>query len=156
MGELEIEGRWFHFRARGHHNVSALHETTIEITKDDYLTRRGDCIVGVSSEAGANDLPAWLKERIRQGWVVVVVLCSGDVCDSVVGRGDPRLELSDGHKMIMRRSSYVEPSTIMIRSNKAARELRRDLVSTLASGSALDVYVTALPREPQSYPKGAG
>ncbi len=149
---MEIEGRWFHFRAQGHQNVTALHRSTIEITKDSYLTRRGDCIVGVSSEASAADLPAWLKERIRLGWVIVVVLCSNDVCDSIVGRGDPRLELSDTRKLIMRKSSYVEPSTLLVRGSKAAGELRRDLVETLAEGSPLDVYVTALPPGSRSYP----
>ncbi|MGC9209849.1 MAG: DUF371 domain-containing protein [Acidilobus sp.] len=145
MVPRELEGRWFAFRAFGHRNVTALHSTTIEITKDDYLTKRGDCIIGVSSEAGAGDLPDWLKERIRSGWLVVVVMCSGGYCDSVVGQGDPRLELSEGRKMIFRRSSYVEPSTVMIRSNKAAKDIRREVVKALASGEPLDVYITAVP-----------
>ena len=142
-----VEGRWFHFRARGHPNVTALHRTTLEITKENWLTKRGDCIVGVSSEASVADLPSWLKDAIRGGATVVVVLCAGDVCDSVVGRGDPGLELSDPRRMILRRSTYKEPATLMISSSKAAGDLDRRLVSRLSSGAQLDVFVTALPRQ---------
>ena len=146
---MEIEGLWFHFRAQGHENVTARHPTTIEITKEGFLTKRGDCIIGVSSEAGALDLPGWLKERIRAGWIVIVVLCASEICDSVVGVGDPGLELSGSTKIILRKSTYVEPSTVMLRANKAARDLRRDLVKALSEGSGLDVYMTAVP--PPSY-----
>ncbi|MGC9072051.1 MAG: DUF371 domain-containing protein [Acidilobus sp.] len=145
MAGREFEGRWYSFRAKGHQNITALHPTTIEITKDDYLTKRGDCIVGVSSEAGASDLPAWLKDRIRSGWLVVVVLCSGGFCDSIVGHGDPRLELTENRKIILRRSSYVEPSTVMLRGNKAAKDVRREVIKALSDGHMLDVYITAIP-----------
>ena len=141
-----IEGRWLHFKARGHPNVTAAHRTTLEITKDDWLTERGDCIVGVSSEASTADLPSWLKDAIRGGATVIVVLCAGGICDSVVGRGDPGLELSDPRRMIVRRSTYKEPATLMISSSKAARDLDRRLVSQLSAGAQLDVFITALPR----------
>jgi hypothetical protein len=67
----------------------------------------------------------------------------------VVGVGDPGLELSGSTKIILRKSTYVEPSTVMLRANKAARDLRRDLVKALSEGSGLDVYMTAVP--PPSY-----
>ena len=140
-----VEGRWLHFRARGHPNVTATHGTTLEITKEGWLTERGNCIVGVSSEASAADLPGWLKDAIRGGSEVVLVLCAGDVCDSLVGRGDPGLELSDPRRMIVRRSTYKEPATLMVRSNKAARDVDRRLVDLLAAGAQLEVFITALP-----------
>lgn len=140
----ELESRWFHFRAKGHPNVRATHRTTIEITREESLTPRGDCIIGVSSEASANDLPPWLKERIRSGHLVVLVLCAGNICDSVIGHGSPQLTLKSTVKMIIRRSGYVEPSTIMLESSKAARDLRRDLVEALSQGQYLDVYITTL------------
>jgi hypothetical protein len=40
----------------GHPNVLGLHKRTIEITKDDYLTERGDCIIGINSNKSCNDL----------------------------------------------------------------------------------------------------
>ncbi len=141
-----INAWWFHFKAKGHRNVTANHRTTLEITKDDYLTPRGDCIVGVSSEASASDLPQWLRESLRDSnTVVVVVLCSGGVCDSLTAKGDPRISASNTNKIIIRKSNYVEESTIGVRSNKAAKDLRRDLVTAISSGHDIDVYITALP-----------
>ena len=61
MAVFEVSGKWFVFRAWGHENVRATHRSTFEVTKDDYLTPRGDCIVGIRSEAAARDLPEWLR-----------------------------------------------------------------------------------------------
>jgi hypothetical protein len=141
----ELQGRWFHFTAHGHVNVTARHRTTIEITTESHLTPRGDCIIGVSSEASASSLPEWLKEGLRDSnSVIVLLLCAGGLCDSVLGRGDPRITADNDVKMIVRRSDYVESSTIMTRSSKAAADLNRELVSRLAKGEQLHVFMTYL------------
>jgi hypothetical protein len=36
--------------AVGHPNVLATHEKTIEITKEDFLTPTGDCIIGINAD----------------------------------------------------------------------------------------------------------
>jgi len=139
-----LSSKWFIFEAKGHRNVKALHETTFEVTKDDYLTPRGDCIIGIESEASASDMPEWLKNKIRAGGLVVVILCSEGVCDSVVGLGDPRMSLSDTRRMVFRRSNFVGPETVMIRASKAAKDLSRALIERLRNGSKLMVALTAL------------
>jgi hypothetical protein len=35
--------------AWGHPNVSANNRTTFEVTKEDHLTRRGDCIIAINA-----------------------------------------------------------------------------------------------------------
>jgi len=141
----ELPGRWFVFKARGHPNVRATHRSTFEITKDDYLTPRGDCIVGVESEASAADVPEWLRrEASKPGSVIVVVLCSDGVCDSAAGFGHTDMTMSDERRMVFRRSSYLAPDTVMIRSSKAARDLRRDLIERLKRGSELTVLMTVV------------
>jgi hypothetical protein len=127
---LVLEGRWFVFRARGHPNVRARHRTTFEVTREDYLTPRGDCIIGVSSEAAARDLPGWLKEGLRRGLPAVALLYSGGRLDAVAGWGDPRMTLEDPVRMVFRRSDYVGPETVMIRASKAAIHLDRGLVES--------------------------
>ncbi|GAB6148268.1 DUF371 domain-containing protein [Stetteria hydrogenophila] len=132
------------FKARGHVNVRALHRTTFEVTKEDYLTERGDCIVGVSSEAAAADLPGWLKEWLRSGGPVVAVLSAGGFVDAVAGWGDPRMTLSDPVRMVFRRSTYVGPETVMVRASKAARGIERGLVEALRRGAELTVAIAPL------------
>jgi len=141
----EAPARWFVFKAAGHENVRATHRSTLEVTREDWLTPRGDCIVGVSAEVGAAGLPEWLREAARDpGSVIVLVLCSGPVCDSVAGRGDPRITLDDPDRIVVRRSSYVDGKTLMVSASKAAAGLRRDLVERLRRGAPLTVAVTAL------------
>ena len=139
-----VEGRWVVFNARGHVNIRATHKSTFEITKEPSLTPRGDCIIGVSSELAAADLPEWLKEDARSGSLIIAVLEADGYYDVVVGKGDSRMTLDDPVRMVFRRSDYVGPETVMIQANKAARDLDRRLVQALASGSSLRVAITTL------------
>ena len=50
---------------QGHKNIVSLHARTIEITKDSYLTKNGDCIVGVSANKACKDLNTALKSRLK-------------------------------------------------------------------------------------------
>lgn len=142
MQEVLVKG--VVFKARGHVNVRATHRSTFEVTVEDYLTPRGDCIIGVSSELSPATLPGWLKEVIASDdSIVVVILCSGGICDSVIGRGSSKMTLSDDRRMVFRKSSYVGPETVMVNASKAAGDLRRDLVNKLASGEDLTVILLA-------------
>ena len=139
---------WVSIRARGHENVSATHRTTFELTRDNYLTPRGDCIIGVSADKAAAHLPLWFKESARSPEALVVALiCSGGICDAVVGRGDPRMSLTDERRIVFRRSRYVDASTVMIEASKAARDIRRDLVSLLVKGERLEVLLSVVTRK---------
>ena len=43
-------------RCQGHAYVVSRHPTTFEITKEEHLTMKGDCIIGVAADKGAADL----------------------------------------------------------------------------------------------------
>ncbi|MEM0060835.1 MAG: DUF371 domain-containing protein [Fervidicoccaceae archaeon] len=131
-------------RARGHRNVRATHRTTIEVTRDDFLTERGDCIIGIMSSAGLSGLRDGAKEFIRKGKEIVVLFMAGGAVDSVHCRGDERLPLSSERKMIIRRSSYIDESTLCIEADKSASSLSRELISKLSSGEELLVILLGL------------
>ena len=38
------------FLAFGHKNITANHKTTLEFTKENSVTKKGDCIIGVNSD----------------------------------------------------------------------------------------------------------
>lgn len=128
--------------ARGHPNVRARHRTTLEITRDDYLTPRGDCIVGIMADKATMQLNPEVKGALKTpGSRVQVVLETPGARDRVEAWGDPRLSLSDARRLIVRRSSYVEPATLAIRADKAAAHLDRSLVSELREGARLVVVI---------------
>ena len=128
--------------ARGHPNVRAMHETTIEITKDEYLTPRGDCIIGVGADKGAADLSRELKEILRtEGSRAYLVLEAEGFREVVEGVGDPRLELSDCRSLVFRKSRFVDPRTVMVGANKAAVDLDRRLIERLRRGIELSAFI---------------
>ncbi len=133
-------------RARGHPNVRALHRTTFEVTRDSHLTPRGDCIIGVSADKAPTDFSAEFR-RIASSddSYIIVLLHANGVSDVAVGRGSSRLELSDSRRMVFRRSSYVEPGTVAVGMDKAAKDLDRRLVRKLKNPeTTLIVYLVAL------------
>ena len=146
--EIEIKetvSRWVAFHAWGHENVLATHRSTFEITRDDYLTPRGDCIIGIRSPLAAAHLPEWFKRDARsEESIIIAILCAEGICDSVVGRGSANLTFSDERRMVFRRSTFVAGDTVMIRASKAARHLRRDLVEALKRGVRLTVMLSAI------------
>lgn len=132
--------------ARGHVNVRATHRSTLEVTRDEYLTPRGDCIVGVA----ASKAPSMFSEDFRRlasrpGSIIIAVLCAPGGCDVVVGEGSGNMTLSSGSRIVLRRSSYVAGDTVMIHADKAAGDLDRRLVESLRSPEArLQLVLVAL------------
>jgi len=118
---------------KGHRNVRATHRTTLEITREPGLTPRGDCIIGVSADKGLRDFNPKFKEMIKVPGTSVIALIVTEQGDAEVikGFGDPGLSLNDPNRIIIRKSGYVAPNTIMVRANKAARDLSRSLVENL-------------------------
>ncbi len=134
-------------RAYGHPMIRATHRTTFEITKDPYLTPRGDCIIGVNADKSADDLDPRVKDAIRRDdAIIIIVLRAGHVQDIVLAQGSAKLQLSDQRRIVVRKSAYVEPATLAIRANKAARDINRVLVDMLREEEelVLDIYVLGL------------
>ncbi len=132
--------------ARGHPNIRATHRTTLEITREKHLTPRGDCIIGVASNKAARDLSDDLKKIIkRPDSIIIVILRTSNHMDYVLATGSEKLVLSDNKRIIIRKSTYVEPATIAIRSNKAAKDIDRGLINELKnSNTVLRVRIIGL------------
>ena len=119
-------------KAYGHENVKAKHKTTIEITKDGYLTPRGDCIIGIRANKSLNEFSSTFKEIAKkEDSIILAIFIADEVYDVVIGKGSSKLSLSNSRKIIIRKSEYIDDSTIMIRSNKAAKDLNRELIDKL-------------------------
>ncbi len=133
-------------RARGHRNVRALHRTTFEVTRDDHITPRGDCIIGVSADKAAASLSREVREALSiEDSRVVLILETPGHRDLVRARGDSRITSSDERRIIVRRSNFVEPATIAVEADKAAGQLDRGLVEELREGAPLVLVVRVRP-----------
>jgi len=118
--------------AHGHKNVKATHKSTFEITKDEELSDRGDCIIAVSADKGLFDLKPKFKELLRrENARLTIVIDAGGVAEIVKAFGSPRLSLSHPTDIVVRKSDYTCHRTLAVKADKAACDLSRVLVGKL-------------------------
>lgn len=129
----------FRITAKGHRNVTGTHKTTIEITKEGYLTPKGHCIIGIGADYSLKDIPEDMKRKLMAGAEVRIVLECGGVREEVHAKGGGKLSFSDPHALIIRKSRWQDGRTLAICADKASSDLDRKLISELKNGGELRV-----------------
>ena len=119
--------------AVGHPFVQCTHSTTIELTKDDYLTEKGTCILGIKASKACYDLNLVLKKKIKNGEKIDVVIKVDDIVDSFYGYGNNNLTLLSKKDLVFRKSNFICDRTILINCTKSSRELNRNLTKKLTN-----------------------
>jgi hypothetical protein len=120
--------------------VRALHPTTIEVTMEEHLTERGDCIIGV----GADRVCLGLNEELRKALsttgskVTLRILVAGQSFE-VRCRGDRRLLLTNAEEIVVRKSDYVDGRTLAVGADYAAVDIPRRIVERLKHQDATGV-----------------
>jgi hypothetical protein len=116
----------------GHPNVRSLHAKTIEITKDEHLTVRGDCIIGVRASKACADLDNSIRRRLmtNDAIVKIKIMVDGETF-AINGRGDEHLSLLNSHDIVIRRTGFVCPRTMSVRCDKASYDIPRTMVNML-------------------------
>jgi hypothetical protein len=122
----------------GHAMVRATHEKTIEITTEEHLTLRGDCIIGVGAAKGLSQLSPSMKSALRSDHARVrfTIVAPGGTF-SFAARGSKDLSFESPTEMVIRRSDFVCGRTLAVRAESSAREIPRGLVGTLKSPEAV-------------------
>ncbi len=122
----------------GHPMIKATHPTTLEVTKDDHVTPRGDCIVGVSADRGLVDLAEEMKTAIRSdAHSVRITLEAAGQSFEFAAKGDPRLTLSSKRDVVIRRGSYACGRTLAVLADVAAKDIPRRIVRSLRDSNCL-------------------
>ena len=125
------------FAARGHVNIRATHEKTVEVTKETHLTTQGDCIAAVAAEKGLRDLGSEMREAARRSdSIISLSLRLGDRVFTTTGRGDPNLTWEHPTDMVARMSGYTCPRTLMVHADKATIHIPRPLIPLLKDPQA--------------------
>lgn len=130
-------------QARGHEHVQATHESTFEVTSDDWLTPAGDCIVGIAADhTPAAFSEAFVAAAQSHDATITATLSTPNHGQTITGRGHPDLTFDNDRSAVARTSSYVDDRTIMVEADAAASQIDRELVAALAAGVALTVELT--------------
>ena len=121
-------------KARGHQNISATNSATFEITKENWLTRKGDCILAIGATKGAFDLSNVFKMVASQNNAVITFYIeAGGTTASTIGRGDSQLSYTHPMDLVGRKSNYTCNRTLMVNSEKSALDFPRELIEKLKS-----------------------
>ncbi len=137
------------FFAFGHPNVMGMHATTVEITTENHLTRRGTCIIAIRASQNLRDFKKEIRDMARRPdtQIILRMLVDG-VIEEIRGHGGHGLTYSDSVSMVVRKSQYECGRTLMIGADKAASDLSRDFIGRLRRpGSRLECeleYITSL------------
>ena len=125
----------------GHPNVQSLHAKTIEITKDEHLTPRGDCIIGVKANKACSDFDESFKQRLKSNSSIVrMEIMIGDESILVSGMGDDRLSMLNPHDIVIRKTKFVCPRTMSVQCDKASSDLPRKLVKMLQDRETKGIF----------------
>ena len=89
-------------------------------------------MIAVAASHGAQGLSGAFKRLAQDSRTrITVLLEAGEWRDRVVGWGHSRLTLTHPEDLVARTSSFTCPRTLMIRADKAAEDLSRDLIRHL-------------------------
>lgn len=117
--------------AYGHENILCTHNTTIELTKENCLTRRGNCILGINASKACNDLNDGLKKILKKGRKLKITIKTNQFTDTFYGYGNKDLTLLDNSDIVFRKSDFICGRTLLINCTKSSHELNRELVQEI-------------------------
>ena len=132
----------FKIQTKGHKNVSSLHKSTFEITKDVEIGPTADCIIGVDMNHTMLNFPSEFKDKIADSNTKIkVILDTENGHDEITGFGHEDLTLTHPTDIVCRTSDYTCSRTLMIRADKAARDLDKKLIEDLKNEKIMEVTI---------------
>ena len=104
----------------GHKNVLGTHQTAFEFTKDNFLTKRGNCIIGIKAKFEIKNI------KFKK---VIGVIKVNNIKDTFVGYLNPNF--NSDREIVIRKSNFSSQRTLIIKSNKAAIDINRRIIDLL-------------------------
>ncbi|MEM5882323.1 MAG: DUF371 domain-containing protein [Candidatus Aenigmatarchaeota archaeon] len=117
--------------AYGHPKIQATHESTLEITKEDFLTEKGDCIIGIKANKSVIDFSEEFKIALKSGAKVKITIIVDELQEVFYAFGSPALKLTNDKSIVIRKSDFIDDRTAVILSNKAAIDIDRRIVEKI-------------------------
>jgi hypothetical protein len=130
------------FIVKGHPNITSKHKTTLEFTKDPDIGITADCIIGVKSQVSMDNIPREITQAIKEdNRPITLKLETENVADTIRGYGHHKLTLDHPTDMVSRKSDFKCSRTLMINADKAAIDLKTDLIKDLRDCNPLKVTI---------------
>lgn len=131
------------FYAYGHENMRANHETTFEFSKDDFVTWRGNCIVGIKATFKKEDLQK-VGEEVGPNGKLLIKISVGDLTEEIIAEYNEFYD--EDHEFVVRRSDFLDKRTLAVNTNKASIDFSDELRKKLKNPKT-KILVEVLPYE---------
>lgn len=115
------------FTAYGHPNIKATHFKTLEFTKDDALTERGDCIIGIRANFQLEELK---KFDGKVKFICSVIDENGQKIFSEF-KATTNKNFNSDEELVLRKSSFESDRTFGFNLNRGASRLDRRIVKLM-------------------------
>ena len=119
----------YKFKAYGHKNITAKHKTTLEFTKDEDLSLKGDCIVGVRADFDLVLLKKFIKKL--KDTKVTIIIKMGNIKEEINAVINPNF--NSNTEMVIRKSDFKDKRTFAINANKSSKDLDRNLTEKISN-----------------------
>ena len=119
--------------AYGHENILGKHKSTIEFIKDDFLSKKGDCILGIK----LSEVPSALSGKIS------ISLKVGDLVDEIHCVANENFKHSN--EFVIRKSDFLDDRTFGINADKAACDIKREIIEELKKGKKIEINFLNIP-----------
>jgi hypothetical protein len=118
--------------ACGHPNIVSSHPTTIMITKERQVTKRGNCIVAVDADKSVADLSIEFKNALRKPNAKLTIQLEVDgLMGQINAYGSPELTLNHPNDLVIRKSEFFSDRTLAVKADKASGDLSKAVVEKL-------------------------
>lgn len=120
----------YSFFCYGNPNILGTHKNTFEFTKDDFLTKNGDCIIGIKAEFELCAIKELIKGKDKLN---VKIECNG--ISEEIGCNVNHKFNSD-HEVVFRLGEFASERTLGIRTSKSAKEINRELIKRMTENDS--------------------
>ena len=118
----------YKFYAHGHPNILSTHKTTLEFTKDDEVSLKGDCIVGVNADFDLEKIKGFIR-HLKNKNIEITITANKNIQDKI--NAEVNTIFGSNKEFVIRKTNFISDRTFATRSNKAAFELNRQLIDFL-------------------------
>ena len=130
----------YSFTAFGHPNILATHTTTLEFTKDEQLTKQGDCIVGIKADFSLEKIKAFIQNL--ESKKIEIIINTTHHTAKIHTLINPAF--SSETEMVVRTTGFISARTFAIKADTAAGNLPKLLVKDLQSPTKIFIKIMSL------------
>jgi hypothetical protein len=130
----------------GHKNVLATNRSTLEVTTENFLTLRGDCIIGVNASKSCEKLSertkSWLQKDDHRVLIRIEVANESFLLTAF---GSAKLTHTNDISMVIRKSDFTCHRTLAIKASASAIDIPRTIVALLRKEALGSMQIYAVP-----------